>query len=158
MFLPYVHYVDEERRGRMLRRVETDAVRREQIEAIWVHPDPPSPEPPAQQAAEREGLRQQILWRECAAVTKIRARGGRVIYVRFPSSGGVLEPRTRRFPRAADLGRAARGDRRAGHPLRGPRGARELRVPRVVASRAADSVEFTRRLMPLLKPYLVAAR
>jgi hypothetical protein len=154
LYLPQVHSVDQERRGRMLRLVETDAARREQIEAIWVHPDPPSPQPPAQQAAEREGLRQQVLWRERAAVTKIRARGGRVIYIRFPSSGGVLAEERIKFPRAETWDAllavtGAPGIHFEDHP--------ELaRFECVEWSHlsVSDSVEFTRRLIPLLVPYL----
>ena len=154
MFLPHVHNVDEERRGRMFHAVETDAVRREQIETAWLTPPPESPDPPEKQAAEREALRQEILWRERDAVTKIRARGGRVIYIRFPSSGGVLQAERIMLPRAETWDAllavtGAPGIHFEDHP--------ELASFQCVEwshLSATDSVEFTRRLVPLLVPYL----
>jgi hypothetical protein len=156
LFLPSVHHVDEERRGYMNPRVVTDHDVSDQIEANWVFPDPPSKDPPAQLAAEREGLRQQILWREYIAVTKIRGRGGRVIYVRFPSSGGVLEREDRDFPRARTWDAllavtGAPGIHFQDHPELA-----SFPCPEWSHLSATDSVEFTRRLMPLLVPYLGA--
>jgi hypothetical protein len=156
LFLPHIHDVDEERRGRMFHAVETDAVRREQIEAAWVFPEPPSPVPPVEQAASGEALRQEVLWRERAAVTRIRARGGRVIYIRFPSSGGVAELERIRAPRAETWDAlltvtGAPGIHFEDHP--------ELAKFKCVEwshLSATDSVEFTRRLIPLLLPYLAA--
>ncbi|CAN5910599.1 hypothetical protein BH11MYX3_BH11MYX3_16110 [soil metagenome] len=154
MYLPSVHHIDEERRGYMNPMVETDEDFRDQIRANWVYPDPPSKDPPAQQAAEREGLRQQILWREYRAVSKIRARGGRVIYVRFPSSGGVLEQEDRDLPRAQTWDAllavtGARGIHFQDHPELA-----SFPCPEWSHLSATDSVEFTRRLMPLLVPHL----
>ncbi|MDB4953890.1 MAG: hypothetical protein JWO36_1459 [Myxococcales bacterium] len=154
LFLPYVHSVDEERRGSLFHGVETDAARREQIEANWVFPDPPSPEPPAQKAAEKEGLRHAILWREYAAVTRIRARGGRVIYVRFPSSGGVLQHERHEFPRETTWDALL--------AVTGAPGIHFEDAPELASFQcvewshlsATDSIEFTRRLMPLLLPHL----
>jgi hypothetical protein len=134
--------------------IETDAVRREQIEAAWLSPPPESPDPPEKQAAERGALRQEILWRERDAVTKIVARGGRVIYIRFPSSGGVLAAERIKFPRAETWDAllavtGAPGIHFEDHP--------ELASFQCVEwshLSATDSVEFTRRLVPLLVPYL----
>jgi hypothetical protein len=154
LFLPHTHDVDEERRGSLFVGVETDPARREQIEANWVFPAPPSPEPPEQRAAEKEGLRHEILWREYAAVTRIRARGGRVIYVRFPSSGGVLQQERRDFPREATWDALL--------AVTGAPGIHFEDVPELASFQcvewshlsATDSTEFTRRLMPLLVPLL----
>jgi hypothetical protein len=156
MFLPHVHDVDDERQGRMFPGVLTDAARREQIEANWVRPRPPPPGTPAEVMANQEGLRQEILWRERAAVSQIRARGGRVIYIRFPSTGGLLEIERTLFPRAATWDAllavtGAPGIHFEDHPqLAG------FDCPEWSHLSAADSVEFTRRLMPLLAPHLGA--
>ena len=154
MFLPYLVSVDADRRGRLFDGVLTDTARRDQIRANWVFPDPPSHDPVEQQVAERESIRQQVLWRERAAVDKIRARGGRVIYIRFPSTGGVLAREE------ADLPRALTWD--ALLAVTGAPGIHFQDYPQLASFDCpewshlsnADSVEFTRRLMPLVKPLL----
>jgi hypothetical protein len=152
-FLPYLYRLDDERRARLFEKVETDAALRAQIRAAWMSPRPPEPEPPALAAALRESGRQATLWRARAAVDQIRSRGGRVVYVRFPSSGDVLADEKRRFPRRRywdlllDL-TGAPGVHFEDHP--------ELvfDCPEWSHLTAGDSVEFTRRLMPYLLPHL----
>lgn len=158
MFLPELVGLDDDRRGRMLDTVLTDPVRRNSARAVWMHPDPPSVEPPAQEAAEAETIRQQVLWRERAAVTKIRARGGRVIYIRFPSSGGVLQLEDATMPRSLTWDALLAVTGAPGIHFQDHAELASFECPEWSHLSAADSVEFTRRLMPLLKPYLSAAR
>src|SRR3569623_982506 len=49
-------------RGRLCDGGRTDTARREQIRAAWRVPAPPSHDPLEQQSAERETVRQQVLW------------------------------------------------------------------------------------------------
>lgn len=153
LFLPYLHFVDEERRGYMFHGVETDLARRRQIEAAWMFPDPP-PANAEVAAAEREGLRHEILWRARAAVQAIRARGGRVVYVRFPSSSAVLEQERIDFPRDRTWDALLAVTGAPGiHFEDDPQLARFDCIEWSHLS-ATDSVAFTRALMPLLVPYL----
>src|SRR3569623_284810 len=106
-----------------------------------------------QQIAERETVRQQVLWRERAAVDKIRGRGGRVIYIRFPSSGGVLAREEANLPRdlpwdALLAVTGAPGINFQDYPQLA------FECPEWSHLSNADSIEFTRRLMPLAKPLL----
>ena len=151
LFLPYLYDIDEERRGWM---IDADEARLDQIKANWVFPDPPSTDPPAQQAAEKEGLRQQILWREYNAVRRIRERGGQVIYIRFPSSGGVLEQENRDFPRAKTWDALLAVTGAPGIHFEDHAELASFPCPEWSHLSAADSIEFTRRLMPLILPHL----
>jgi hypothetical protein len=153
LFLPYLYDIDEERRGRM---IDADEARLDQIKANWVFPDPPSTDPLAQQAAEKEGLRQQILWREYNAVERIRSRGGQVIYIRFPSSGGVLEQENRDFPRAKTWDALLAVTGAPGIHFEDHAELASFPCPEWSHLSAADSTEFTRRLMPLIVPHLRA--
>jgi len=153
MFLPYLVGLDADRRGRLFDGVLTDTARRDQIRAAWLFPDPPSHDPIEQQIAERETVRQQVLWRERAAVDKIRGRGGRVIYIRFPSSGGVLAREEANLPRdltwdALLAVTGAPGINFQDYPQLA------FECPEWSHLSNADSIEFTRRLMPLAKPLL----
>lgn len=98
-FLPYHAVHDEERRARLWPRVETDAALRYHIRAVWMTP-PPLPFGPEVMRALGESGRQIALGRARGAVAKIRARGGKVVFVRHPSSGDVLAQERQRFPRA----------------------------------------------------------
>ena len=49
---------------------------------------------------------------------KLRARGGKIVFVRFPNSGELKALEDRLTPRARDLGSAAQGNHRARHLLR----------------------------------------
>jgi hypothetical protein len=153
-FLPYMYDVDEERRGLMFDGVLTDEDRANQIKAAWVFPEPPATDPPAQQAAEKEALRQQILWREYSAVQRIRARGGQVIYVRFPSSGGQLEQENRDFPRADTWDALLAVTGAPGIHFEDHTELAGFSCPEWSHLSAKDSTEFTRRLMPLIVPHL----
>lgn len=154
MFLPYLVSVDADRRGRLFDGVLTDPARRNQIRAAWLFPDPPSKDPVEQQLAERETVRQQVLWREKAAVDKIRARGGRVIYIRFPSSGGVLAKEEADFPRALTWDALLAVTGAPGIHFQDYPQLASFDCPEWSHLSDADAVEFTRRLMPLVKPLL----
>jgi hypothetical protein len=154
MFLPYLVSVDADRRGRLFDGVLTDPGRRDQIRAAWLFPDAPSTDPVEQQIAERETIRQQVLWRERAAVDKIRARGGRVIYIRFPSSGGVLANEETDLPRNLSWDALLAVTGAPGIHFQDYPQLASFDCPEWSHLSNADSIEFTRRLMPILKPLL----
>jgi hypothetical protein len=153
-FLPYLYSLDADRRARLFDGVVTDATRRDNIRAAWTFADPPSQDPIEQQAAELEALRQQTLWRERAAVTKLRAHGARVIYVRFPSSGAVREVEDALFPRALTWDALLAVTGAPGIHFQDDPQLASFECPEWSHLSAADSVAFTHRLMLLLAPYL----
>jgi hypothetical protein len=154
LFLPYLYDVDEERRGWLFDGVISDSDRNNQIKAAWVFEDPPSQDPPAQRAAEKEGLRHQILWREYSAVRRIRERGGQVIYIRFPSGGGVLEQENRDLPRVETWDALLAVTGAPGIHFEDHAELASFTCPEWSHLSGPDSTEFTRRLMPLLLPHL----
>jgi len=87
-----------DRNHRMWPRVERDEAYARHVQQIWMQrrgKGPPTPEQRAKDAAmiERE------LARAVAAVEALQARGVRVVFVRAPSAGEVLEGERQRFPR-----------------------------------------------------------
>lgn len=154
-FVPWLASIQElDRRARMRRRVEADIAFRDRVRAIWMSFVPPPPPDPVLASAAREGERQRTLWRAFAAVDRIRRRGGRVVYLHLPSSGQLREVEERGFPRphwwdALLAATGAPGIHYQDHPeLSG------FECPEWSHLSASDSVEFTRRLVPLLKPYV----
>lgn len=87
-----------DRNHRMWARLETDPDYARFVQRVWTQrqmPGPPTAEQQAKTAAEIE----REIARAVAAVAKLRARGVRVVFVRAPSAGGVLEGERRRYPR-----------------------------------------------------------
>jgi hypothetical protein len=88
-----------DRNHRMWSRVERDAAYARRVQQIWVQRRPTGPPTPEQQAKNAAEIEREI-GRAVAAVAKLRARGVRVVFVRSPSAGEVLEGELRRYPRA----------------------------------------------------------
>lgn len=91
-----ISVMDDERNTRMWSRVVDDPAYREIARRTWLQnigrPPPGGP----QAALER---RQQQIERAVAAVAKLRARGVRVVFVRMPSAGPLLDNERRNLPR-----------------------------------------------------------
>ena len=153
-FVPFIYTIDRDRRARLRSALETDEAFRDQVRAIWMHFIPPPPPDPLVAEAEREGERHRTLWRTWAAVERIRARGGRVLFVLYPSDGALRDIEEKGFPRRRwwDALLAATGA--PGIHYRDHRELAGFKCPEWSHLSAADSVEFTRRLVPLLKPHL----
>jgi len=89
-----------------------------------------------------------------AAVQKLRARGGKIVFVRFPHSGGLKALEDRDTPRAQTWDPLLKATAAPGihyedfHELRG------FTCPEWSHLSAGDSVEFTKRLVPHLRKAL----
>jgi len=153
-WVPFIHTIDRDRRAKLRSAIETDAAFRDQVRAIWMAFIPPPPPDPRLAEAEREGERQRTLWRSFAAVERIRARGGRVIYVLMPSSGALRDVEEKGFPRRRWWNALLAATGAPGIDYREHRELARFDCPEWSHLSAADSVEFTRRLVPLLKPHL----
>lgn len=135
-------------------RVLTDSAYRQLARDIWMdgtdRPDrPPSPGPDSVTALIAEINRD---------IAKIRARGGDVAFVRFPSSGGFRELERRDFPRERYWDRLAREvDAVAIHFEDYPQ-LRDYPTPEWSHLSREDAVRFTRDLVPILMDSLRARR
>lgn len=69
-----------------------------------------------------------------APVEKLRARGGKIVFVGFPLSGDLKALEDKTTPRAATWDSSPQANRDARDLLRGFPGAGELHLPRVVTS------------------------
>jgi hypothetical protein len=87
-----------DRNHRMWTRVEHDVGYARSVQQIWVQRRPTRPPTQEQQEKHAAEIEREIA-RAVAAVAKLRARGVRVVFVRAPSSGEVLEGERRRYPR-----------------------------------------------------------
>src|SRR6185312_7081176 len=95
---------DRERRARMWEKcAEPGSELAKQIQQIWIPlftpPAPPTYIPKDVFFAQmNEGIKKRFA-DATAAVEKIRARGGKIAFVRFPNSGGLKELEDRITPR-----------------------------------------------------------
>jgi hypothetical protein len=103
---PYFGALDRERRARMIEecaRPGSELARMTQ--KIWLplftSPPPPSYIPQAEFAKSMGQAIEQRFHDVAAAVQKLRSRGGKIVFVRFPNSGGLKALEDRETPRAA---------------------------------------------------------
>src|SRR5437016_637903 len=93
---PYFQTVDRERRARMWEKcAEPGSELAKRIQQIWIPlftpPPPPSFIPQEIFMAKMKGAIEKRFADTVAAIEKIRARGGQIVFVRFPHSGGLKE-------------------------------------------------------------------
>ena len=158
-FPPYFQMEDRERRARMWEKcTDPESPLAKKVQQIWLPlfsaPPPPTYIPKEVFLAEMgKGIQKRSADTK-AAVEKIRSRGGKIVFVRFPHSGGLKELEDRDTPRA-----------RTWDPLLKTTGAPGIyysdfpelagfKCPEWSHLTAGDSVEFTRRLIPHLRTAL----
>lgn len=158
-FPPYFQTEDRERRARMWEKcAEPGSELAKKIQQIWLPlftpPPPPTYVPKEVFVAEMgRGIKKRFADVQ-AAVEKIRSRGGRIVFVRLPHSGGLKELEDRATPRA-----------RTWDPILKVTGAPGIyysdfpelagfSCPEWSHLSAGDSVEFTKRLVPHLRTVL----
>jgi hypothetical protein len=156
---PYFGTIDRERRARMIEEcARPGSELAKQIQQIWIPlftpPPPPTYIPKEQFTAKMMEAIEDRFRGTIAAVEKVRARGGKIVFVRFPHSGGLKALEDRDSPRA-----------RTWDPLLKRTGAPGIYYsdfPELAAFNspewshlsAGDSVEFTKRLVPHLRAAL----
>src|SRR5437870_7125507 len=156
---PYFGTIDRERRARMIEecaRPGSELAKR--IQQIWIPlftPPPPPSYIPREQFMAKIGEAIGGRFRDtAAAIEKIRARGGKIVFVRFAHSGQLKELEDR------DMRRAQTSD-----PLLNVTGAPGIyysdfpdlsgfNCPEWSHLSAGDSVEFSKRLVPHLRAAL----
>ena len=105
--VPKGHEMHSDRDTRMWRRIETDTQYRALFRRLWLFyaggPQPTLEEKPASPGTAYPGivaLVDRASARVANDVAKIRARGGDVVFIRFPASGPVYWSESRGFPRS----------------------------------------------------------
>jgi hypothetical protein len=159
---PYFYTIDRDRRSRMTPNVLTDATLRERIAHGWPPLFTPPPKPswiPAEPFAAFIGKLFNDRFVDIAkAVADLRSRGGKVVFLRLPSSGALRDLEDRLTPRPAVWDRILADSSSPGicyedHPeLAG------FICPELSHLSADDSVEFTKRLVPFLVEALGTAK
>jgi hypothetical protein len=152
---PHFSQLDLERRTRMRVSAERDAALMRRIQQIWLPLFTPPPHPPiftdAQWAKMMADAWDATLAKAKANVEKIRARGGRVIFVNDPSSGPVLEIERRLTPRAVFWDRILKQTGAPGIHFEDYPELRDFTCPEWSHLSASDSVRYTRQLVAVMK-------
>jgi hypothetical protein len=155
-FPPYFQTIDRERRARMIPQCEDpNGKLARKIQQIWIPlftvPPPPSYVPPEKFAAE---INEAIATRfrdTVSAVAKLHGRGGQIIFVRFPLSGGLKQLEDRDTPREKTWDPLLKATGAPGIYYSDFPDLAGFNCPEWSHLRAGDSVEFTKRLVPHLR-------
>jgi hypothetical protein len=150
---PYFATIDRDRRTKMAEACARPGELQERVKLGWAPLFTPPPFPSYTPKEVLEGIGQAVEARfgeTVAAVNKIRARGGKVVFVRFPHSGDLKKLEDAAAPRAGPWTRLMK---ETGAPNIYYSDYPELlfECPEWSHLSAADSVEFTKRLVPHLQ-------
>jgi hypothetical protein len=158
-FPPYFQTVDRERRARMTERcAEPGSELAKRVQQIWLPlftpPPPPSYIPKDVFMAKiGEGIQKRFA-DVTAAIEKIRARGGKIVFVRFPHTGGLKELEDRLTPREQTWDPLLKMTNSPGIYYSDFPELSGFDCPEWSHLSAGDSVEFSKRLVPHLKTVL----
>jgi hypothetical protein len=156
---PYFGTVDRERRARMIQKcAEPNSELARRIQQIWIPlftpPPPPSYIPKDAFFAQMNKAIEQRFRDVTAAVEKIRARGGKIVFVRFPNSGDLKTLEDRDTPREKTWEPLLKMTRAPGIYYSDFPDLAGFHCPEWSHLSAGDSVEFSKRLVPHLRAAL----
>jgi len=156
---PYFGTLDRERRARMIEKCARPGSELARMtQQIWLPlftPPPPPTYIPQEEFA--KSMRQAIEQRfhdVAAAVQKLRSRGGKIVFVRLPNSGGLKALEDRQTPRAAVWDRVLKDTGAPGIHYEDFSDLASFNCPEWSHLSAGDSVEFSKRLIPHLRAAL----
>jgi hypothetical protein len=158
-FPPYFQTEDRERRARMWEKcAEPGSELAKRIQQIWIPlftpPPPPSYIPKDVFMAKIGEAIQKRFADVTAAVEKIRVRGGKIVFVRFPNSGGLRELEDRIMPRQKSWDPLLQMTHAPGIYYSDFPELSGFDCPEWSHLTAGDSVEFSKRLIPHLRKAL----
>jgi hypothetical protein len=158
-FPPYFQTEDRERRARMIEecaRPGSELAKR--IQQIWIPlftpPPPPTYIPKDLFFAETKKAVEKCFADVTAAVEKIRQRGSKIVFVRFPHTWGLKELEDRITPRAQTWDPLLKMTHAPGIYYSDFPELAGFECPEWSHLSAGDSVEFSRRLVPHLRSAL----
>jgi hypothetical protein len=158
-FPPYFQTVDRERRTRMTEQcAQPGSQLAKRIQQIWLPlftPPPPPTYVPKEAFMEEMGKAIDARSRDTAkAVEKLQARGGKIVFVRFPNSGELKALEDRLNPRARDWERLLKDTKAPSIYFEDYPELSSFTCPEWSHLSAGDSVEFSKRLIPHLRTAL----
>jgi hypothetical protein len=156
---PYFGTLDRERRARMIEEcARPDSELARMIQQIWLPlftpPPPPSYIPKDVFMAKMKQAVEQRFHDVVTAVQKLRARGGEIVFVRLPYTGGLKALEDRDTPRAQTWDPLLKGTAALGIYYEDYPELNSFDCPEWSHLSAGDSVEFSRRLVPHLRTAL----
>jgi hypothetical protein len=152
---PYFQSVVRERRARMIERCARPGQLQRSIQQIWLPlftpPPPPTYIPKDEFIASMINAVEARFHDTVTAVERLRSRGGKIVFVRLPVSGGlkVLEDRT--TPRSQIWDSLLQRTAVPGIYFEDFPELASFNCPEWSHLSAGDSVEFTKRLVPHLR-------
>ncbi len=155
---PYFCSVDRERRARMIESAAHPGPLQTRIAQGWIPlftPPPPPSFVPKEVFAQRMKDAMEGRFRDTtAAVEKLRARGGKIIFVRFPVNGELKVIEDRDTPRNGIWQTLLQRTAAPGIYFEDFPELASFTCPELSHLSAGDSVEFTKRLVPHLRTAL----
>jgi hypothetical protein len=156
---PYFETVDRERRARMIEEcARPGSVLQKRIQQIWIPLFTPPPLPtyiPKEVFMAKMGEAIGARFRDTvAAVEKLRARGGKIVFVRFPVTGGLKALEDKTTPRAQTWDQMIKATGAPGIYFEDFPELTGFDCPEWSHLSAGDSVEFSKRLVPHLRSAL----
>jgi len=154
-FPPYFQTVDRERRVRMTEQCAQPGKLQTKVQQTWLPlftPPPPPSYVPKEAFFAEMGKAIEARFRDtAAAVEKLRARGGKIVFVRFPHSGPLKALEDQLNPRARDWERLLKDTKAPGIYYEDFPELSGFTCPEWSHLSAGDSVEFSKRLVPHLR-------
>jgi hypothetical protein len=155
---PYFGTVDRERRARMIEECARGGKLATTIQQIWLPiftlTPPPSYIPKDVFMAEMKEAIEARFRDTIAAVQKLRARGGKIVFVRLPVSGGLKALEDQTTPRKQTWDPLLQGTHAPGIYFEDFPELSSFNCPEWSHLSAGDSVEFSKRLVPHLRAAL----
>lgn len=155
---PHFSTIDRDRRTWMREQVITDQSLRDRVKFGWLplFTPPPKPHwiPDEAFGAYMKGMSDGRFAAMAKAVAAIRARGGRVVFVQMPSQGDLKAVEEKWAPKVAVWDRLLKETGAPGITADEHPELNAFELPEWSHLSAKDSVEFTRRLVPLLQTLL----
>ncbi len=152
---PYFHIVGEDRQGGMTDIAESDTDLQKRIQQIWIplFTPPPAPKDKSKDEAKADRKKQvnKILENTKSRVNKIRSRGGKVVFIRLPSTSKLRDVENKYTPRADYWDRILKVTATPGIHFEDFEELSGFNCPEWSHLTKANGTEFTRRLIPLFK-------
>jgi hypothetical protein len=157
-FPPYFCSIDRDRRARMVEQCARPGRLQDRVKNGWMAlftPPPPPSFVPAEAFKAKIGEAIGVRFRDTiGAVQKLRARGGKIVFVRFPVSGELKKLEDAATPRARTWDPLLQATAAPGIYFEDFPELASFECPEWSHLSAGDSVEFTKRLVPHLRSAL----
>ncbi len=151
---PYFSSLTRERRARMIEQCAQPGKLQDKVRHRWARlftpPPPPSFIPPETFGKMMHDAFEGRFADTKALVNKLRARGGKIVFVRFPMSGDLKALEDKATPRAGTWDRLLKETSAPGIYFEDFPELASFTCPEWSHLSAGDSVEFTKRLVPHL--------